>query len=333
MSYSDSPVGDVQFTSPDVGWAVSNSSLHRTPDAGVSWQRISDVGGVRSICVVNDESGFAVGQRFGDPAILATHEVGDSWTTTSQLPDRFLPQDVFFADRMVGWIGGTRDGVAGIARTDDGEESWSLVRLNVSFVCYCVRFFGDSGYAVLSNEAMQHSSGVPEQDIRELAHRKWNELGCPSNKDERLWLEAEAELNSSVVCHSQDGGHSWEILHTFDREFLWWVSAVSSRVAWLGGRKLFSNVSGDWQSFDQPGVGAFTCENRGIIGWPTHGRIARTSDTGKSWSTAGVGVNGVRALSYRDALSVYAATGNLGAGSTIVTPQDGGASWETLANI
>jgi len=38
-----------------------------------------------------------------------------------------------------------------------------------------------------------------EDDVRELAYRKWEQAGCPCGDGREFWIAAEQELNSPLV--------------------------------------------------------------------------------------------------------------------------------------
>lgn len=50
---------------------------------------------------------------------------------------------------------------------------------------------------VVTEESSPIAAATPrEENIRELAHQKWEAAGCPDGDGMALWLEAERELNA-----------------------------------------------------------------------------------------------------------------------------------------
>ncbi len=122
----NAPVRDVQFTTPDSGWAVGGLSsfnvIARTADGGSSWTFLPSRGGSwREIQMLNSYVGWVVGARY-DPYVMRTINGGESWEPQTFSADSDPPlglESIFMLDENLGWaVGGS-----GVYKTTNGGSS------------------------------------------------------------------------------------------------------------------------------------------------------------------------------------------------------------------
>lgn len=84
----DANLHDVQFVSPDVGWAVGDRGvIWKTEDAGRTWrlQKSPVDGSLQKVCFLTDRVGWIVGEgmtaytRIGYGVVLFTDDGGKRW--------------------------------------------------------------------------------------------------------------------------------------------------------------------------------------------------------------------------------------------------------------
>lgn len=130
---SAGPVTHLEFTSPDAGRALSESSLVVTTDGGVTWtsSRIPGADYWNAIDFVSADEGWAAGTVLspsfpnGGPAIAHTTDGGTTWTAQSapaDVPPWTSLSGVSFATPLDGWIAGS-PGL--ILHTSDGGATWT----------------------------------------------------------------------------------------------------------------------------------------------------------------------------------------------------------------
>jgi photosystem II stability/assembly factor-like uncharacterized protein len=117
------PIRDVQFTTPDSGWAVGgiagDNVIARTTNGGQAWTYARPGGSsLRDVAMVNSRVGwFTVWGNFS-PFIARTTNGGESWETQSFNPtDQQGFESISMANETLGWVCGDR---GKIFRTTNG---------------------------------------------------------------------------------------------------------------------------------------------------------------------------------------------------------------------
>ena len=92
----------LKMTSLTTGWAISDSELYKTTDAGVSWQPVLADSGLQAIAFCDSMHGAVVGLQ---GLILRTSDAGHTWVTDSSEFTSDL-YDVFMLDSTHAWAVG-----------------------------------------------------------------------------------------------------------------------------------------------------------------------------------------------------------------------------------
>lgn len=152
----------INFVDENLGWAIGDSSIWRTTNAGGNWELQYNNPGWCLYDSYFDESGFGiiVGER---GLILKTTNSGNSWIDKS-VDIRYFIYSISFIDNNIGWAAGldSYQGRTGfLSRTTDAGESWSY-----QYFTGIMPYFGsvyfinqDIGWAVGGN-VMAPYSGI-----------------------------------------------------------------------------------------------------------------------------------------------------------------------------
>ena len=114
-------LGDVEFTSAQVGWAAGASGLVvKSTDGGASWTRkvTGDTSQYEGLSFLNDTLGWVVGKN---DAVMYTNDGGTSWESRSTGSGINLTE-VEFVSQDSGWVVGFG---GSIFFTDDGGLNWT----------------------------------------------------------------------------------------------------------------------------------------------------------------------------------------------------------------
>jgi photosystem II stability/assembly factor-like uncharacterized protein len=131
-------------SAPDVMWRQHHAGIYRSADAGAHWTRLSPP---------TDDFGFAV----------AAHPR--------------LAQTAWFVPAIKDEIRMPRDGALCVTRTDDGGQSWEIMR-----------------------------HGLPQRDAYDLIYRHGLDI---DEAGERLAMGS----TTGALWTSEDGGRSWALLN------------------------------------------------------------------------------------------------------------------------
>lgn len=135
-------LNSIHFVSPDVGWAVGADSgqvavVLKTTDGGNTWtpSRTNNKQIPTAVFFLDSETGWMGGatpppgeeEGIGGPsAILGTTDGGATWTSQYNVP--ISVSDIFFIDKMTGWVSGSK---GTIYATTDGGVSWNTQRTEI----------------------------------------------------------------------------------------------------------------------------------------------------------------------------------------------------------
>ncbi len=265
----------VHFVSPTVGWiagadAGQSGVVLKTTDGGESWAftRLAFKQIPTSLFFVDEQTGWMGGvsipadedeESRGEASdLLFTSDGGRTWQ--SQRRFSISITDVFFLDRMTGWISGYR---GAIYHTTDGGRSWdtqkseletpdhipNLAEFDASnFIIQGVWFFdSQNGFAAAANmegtagRAIGTSTGgkvwsqkwiVPDSGVRDVA------MISPSE----AW--AIVQTSNGYVYRTVDAGRAWlaEPVQFEQTPPLYKLAAKGSDVWAAGGGAIFKRV-------------------------------------------------------------------------------------------
>jgi photosystem II stability/assembly factor-like uncharacterized protein len=203
----------IQMVSEKEGWIRECLSILWTRDGGVTWHETLST-------VTPGVIGQPTGMFLFDANTLIfsgtggqfylTKDGGVTWKIDSSITGEHMDfNDVWFVDRMHGWLAGYQVVVAGessrplLLETTDGGESWREVSINTDIRLSSVCFVGDDGWVTGSRRIVNVGS---------------------------IRLEG-------VLLHTPDGGKTWEQVPLGPEEpFLTDVRFVDKEHGWLVGR-------------------------------------------------------------------------------------------------
>ncbi|MBL7992652.1 MAG: hypothetical protein JNN25_14530, partial [Candidatus Kapabacteria bacterium] len=123
---SPNTVNDVQFVTPQHGFAAARDGIFSTNDSGQTWTKASlsvDKNfGFRDVHFINPQTGWATGEN---NTLLFTANGGQTWTA-QRVPAADTTADlttIRFVNANVGWVA---SGNAKLYRTTDGGRTWAL---------------------------------------------------------------------------------------------------------------------------------------------------------------------------------------------------------------
>ena len=83
-SYPPSIPETIFFSSETTGWMSTDSGIWQTPDAGKSWRKQAEVGGVTRMWFLSEKRGFVIGSS---KLMKETRDGGETWTDVKAAKD------------------------------------------------------------------------------------------------------------------------------------------------------------------------------------------------------------------------------------------------------
>lgn len=216
----------IEFVSEKEGWIRECLSLWRTQDGGVTWNKTLStitpgVLGQPTSMFPFDANTLVASGSGGQ--VYSTSDGGGTWKIHSPLGgDNIDLNDIWFVDRMHGWVTGYQVLVAGeslrplLFETTDGGDSWKQVSVDADILPSSVCFIGDQGWLAGSRRVVNGDSvklqGVLLHTTDGGFHWQRVELGPnePFLTDVRFadkdhgWL-----VGRDTVYRTHDGGKTW----------------------------------------------------------------------------------------------------------------------------
>lgn len=209
----------LSFPSPDTGFIVGeNSTVMRTLDGGISWEKIEfpveDVY-IRFVDFRDNNHGIVVAWSH----IFMTSDGGETWNyTQKQLTSDFVA--AHFIDDSTGWIAGTYNKML---KTSDGGANWDRLyppALNMKALEFAT---AEIGYYAGN---VDHSGGLPKLYKTLDGGENWDTVNLPENlrvladmsviTPEKLWIASyylmpNQDSTAAVfkTFYSDDSGNSW----------------------------------------------------------------------------------------------------------------------------
>lgn len=222
----------LQFLTPTLGWACGDDGyIHRTTDAGVTWENMYIAGELtRDIHFTDSLYGWACGWHGLRPR---TTNGGASWTPAAH-GHLFYFTSLDFLDRSNGWMCGNR---GRIYMTTDGGANWAEQN---SFSDYDSTFHSIDMWnaqlgVVVGTDGMIFRTTNGGEDWTQVASGTNRELFKVQMVTESLvWVCGD----SGYIARSVDGGVTWTQLETPC------VSRISSLCFTSPGNGYFSTYAG-----------------------------------------------------------------------------------------
>jgi photosystem II stability/assembly factor-like uncharacterized protein len=343
------PVWDMQFIDANRGYIVGTNyvaawgpPVYRTMDGGETWFNVrmekENNEGLYGVSVVGDQVVVVGDHDILDKSVRGWDDAakcpagdsnGECLFTQSYLNPHYDFQDVFFTDKMTGWVVGNENlspdmlGGQMILHTADGGTTWATQFEKAGGADSSGKglenvFFTDSlnGWAVGASMG-KHNAILHTAD----GGRTWVEQGqeLMDMHDYDIELASVQFLNSQngwvlaisnpmnsydlSVAHTEDGGRHWN-----------WVKTG------FEGENLYAMV----------GIGGMLTFSDAQHGWAAGGRyeLIATSDGGAHWSRQYL--CGKECVAYVHAVRFLDDRNGWAAGDKLYHTTDGGQSWSTI---
>lgn len=249
--------------------------------------------GFHAVYFVDDQSGWVVGSADfdeGGSVIAHTSDGGENWEEQASPTEQPL-SDVHFADANTGWAVGT----TGVARTDDGGQSWHYESDIIDDGALQKLHFVDESTGWAVGDAIVHTDD---------GGHSW-----------------------TVQASSQQLGHTVMAVHGID--------AMTAVGAGSSGWIVRTTDGDEWLGIDNPMSGSSLATAMDFVdantGWVATGAgaVVRTDDGGETWEDAGSVSGAILGISFVDADQGWAIqhSGN------IHRTTDGGHTWELEQTI
>lgn len=204
---------EIRFLNENDGWIREFLSIWRTRDGGVTWHKTLStvtpgvIGQPTGMFVFDANTLVGTG---GGGEVYSTKNGGETWKVVNPFGgDRIGLDDVWFVDRLHGWVIGTQVIVGGdtsrplVFETVDGGESWKQLEVFADIQPWSICFVGDNGWLAGSRRIVSGDSVTLE----------------------------------GVLLHSTDGGNRWERIQLGANEpYLTDVRFADKDHGWLIGR-------------------------------------------------------------------------------------------------
>ncbi len=363
---SPNTVNDVQFVTPQIGFAAARDGIFSTNDSGQTWTKanvpVDKSFGFRDVHFINPQIGWATGEN---NTLITTTNGGQTWTQ-QRVPAADTTDDlttVRFVNANVGWVS---SGNTKLYRTTDGGRSWTLsndfpVPVNGFLANY---FFSDAqnGWAIttrifpsatINGEHVviwrTTDGGISWQQVSTSRVSILTDLAVTGK-------QSVLAVGNYLMNHTTNGGALWTIdklqrdTVVQEGQFYRAVSAVNERTAFAAG--WYSRVARTddggvtWKplSFSEPtrndsllGIHFVDSLNGWTVGirhgyntTPTRNRIYRTTNGGRSWvlQTPSRGLTDAPDVVLNDVFFINQTTGwVVGSEGAIFVTRNGGTTW------
>jgi photosystem II stability/assembly factor-like uncharacterized protein len=329
-------------------------TIVRTDDGGKTWRQLDAGTGCdfNSVHFVDAQVGWAVGgwpnqtyfhypenQKEGE--IYRTVDGGETWERLLSGDYRESYRDVFFVDRMHGWVLTSRDG---ILKTNNGGESWEWYPIgNLSRASSFYFLDKNRGWITGGPRIYQTIDGGKTWLVQYYNIDQY--FLAIYFVDSRIgWVVgsqrgSKTYNDSSIIMKTTDGGQSWETQSVKDSYGYKSICFVDSLNGWVTGNKM-TGYSGyimhtydggvNWEeSAIEPGyidfwANALAFSDRNT-GWVIAGLglVVKTEDGGLNWELS----SGFTAEGFYDVCFVDNNTGWLTGPEKVWKTIDGGNHW------
>lgn len=265
----------IHFVSPTVGWiagadAGRSGVVLKTTDSGESWafSRLSFKQIPTSLFFVDEQTGWMGGvstskdededSRGEASDLLFTNDGGRTWQSQRRLSISIT--DIFFLDRMTGWVSGYR---GSIYHTTDGGRSWDIQKSELeppdnipnrpefdasNFIIQGVWFFdAQNGFAAAANVAGDAGRALGTTNGGKVWAQRWI-VPDSGVKDVAMISPSEAwaivQTSNGYVYRTVDAGRAWlaEPVEFEQTPPLYKLAAKGSEVWAAGGGAIFKRV-------------------------------------------------------------------------------------------
>lgn len=214
----------ISFPTASTGFAVGDSVVLRTTNAGTSWTIVhkNDTMAYRKACFTDANTGFIIGEKGYYEYVLKTVDGGLTWTSTKIKTGRQL-MDICFIDKNNGLITG-RYGFD--ATTSNGGTTWDI-NPETPMLLYGTEksFYGATGYAVGSVATFDVGDSKTTSMIFKSTDygKTWSELSSATTVSTVNSYHAVSFINENIgfvwgrsvansgdsLIRTTDGGQTW----------------------------------------------------------------------------------------------------------------------------
>ena len=318
---------DIGFSNDKIGIAITDESVLKTTDGGLTWNKINQAGSGTDFqrCAVADSLHFFVAVRiFGTQTqnfVLITNDGGNTWQQSSILYG--MPYELYFINNNLGlYIIGNK-----LYRTTNGGMNWTFTKQFPALSFYSISFCDSLNGIMMNLYAYKTNDGG----------LTWDQVSSPDGMFDVLYYSP--ELIIAVGAHksvykSTDLGSTWTQLlrlSSGSSDIFNSISVINDVYYITGPGTIYKSLDSgaNWFSIQQG-----TTEYLYSIDMPNrnfgitvggNGTILTTHNSGATWESKISGTDEyLYSVACIDTLNALA----VGYNGTIIKTTNGGESWE-----
>jgi len=217
----------IAFPDNTNGWAVGGevynpwttggyeSTIIRTSDGGENWdeQNSSISGSLKSVCFIDSNKGWAVGNSYDTAFIIHTINGGEEWLTQKSDTGYYLTS-VYFANDFYGWaVGGYYygDSEGRILKTSDGGTNWEEQYCDTCSTLNAV-YFTDSEYGWIAGNlgTIYNTTDGGQTWTQQFYDTTGYSFESVYFTDtQKGWIVGNKYAEGGIILHTLDGGNTW----------------------------------------------------------------------------------------------------------------------------
>lgn len=315
--------GRIFFKNETEGYVICGSSVFKTTNGGVSWQKKLQGSVYKSLAISKTSSKYCVVGFFNG---IYLNDGTDTWNTRSLIPrNDFL--NINFVDDNIGYVFSDA-----IHKTTDGGVTWQSVMSTGGRIFSSYFINKDVGFYSANNRIYRTTDGGKTWVMADIEdyfqaskfHFINDQVGFIIGDNGKVFKTINSGLTWQNIPHQLPGIYR-----------AWGTQFLDAQIGFLlDGTKIYKTLDGcnTWTTLLLPLNRVYTSihfltEDIGLVG-DSNGLMVRTTDGGITWSDVVTPTNIlIKYFAFTDNLHGYAfANANSGTGALIET-FDGGLTW------